>query len=92
MLGTLDSLDSKSAFLFFKCGLPRVSSEFIEERIEWTYGESNPDPLHAMEVFYRYTIGPNYNGLYPFYFIFEKNKDMILPVLVGWLSGRKRQS
>ncbi len=27
-------------------------------KIEWTYGESNPDPLHAMEVFYRYTIGP----------------------------------
>ena len=24
----------------------------------WTYGESNPDLLHAMEAFYRYTIGP----------------------------------
>ena len=25
---------------------------------EWTYGESNPDLFHAMESFYRYTIGP----------------------------------
>ena len=24
----------------------------------WTYGESNPDLFHAMEPFYRYTIGP----------------------------------
>ena len=27
--------------------------------ILWTYGESNPDLLHAMEAFYRYTIGPS---------------------------------
>jgi hypothetical protein len=25
----------------------------------WTYGESNPDLFHAMEPFYRYTIGPH---------------------------------
>lgn len=24
----------------------------------WTRGESNPFPLHAMEVYYRYTTGP----------------------------------
>ena len=24
----------------------------------WTYGESNPDLVHAMDAFYRYTIGP----------------------------------
>src|SRR5687768_2327463 len=24
----------------------------------WTYRESNPDLFHAMEPFYRYTIGP----------------------------------
>lgn len=24
----------------------------------WTHGESNPDLLHAMEAFYRYTMGP----------------------------------
>lgn len=26
--------------------------------ILWTYGESNPDLVHAMDAFYRYTIGP----------------------------------
>lgn len=25
----------------------------------WTYGESNPDLVHAMDAFYRYTIGPS---------------------------------
>ena len=24
----------------------------------WTHGESNPDLFHAMEPFYRYTMGP----------------------------------
>src|SRR6185503_19608111 len=24
----------------------------------WTHGESNPDLFHAMESFYRYTMGP----------------------------------
>ena len=24
----------------------------------WTHGESNPDLFHAMELFYRYTMGP----------------------------------
>ena len=50
MLGALDSLKPKPANYSSKCGLPRVSSELIEERIEWTYGESNPDLLHAMEM------------------------------------------
>jgi hypothetical protein len=27
--------------------------------IEWTHGESNPDLFHAMEPFYRYTMGPS---------------------------------
>ena len=27
-------------------------------QIWWTYGESNPDLVHAMDAFYRYTIGP----------------------------------
>ena len=26
--------------------------------LKWTYGESNPGLLHAMEPCYRYTIGP----------------------------------
>ena len=26
----------------------------------WTHGESNPDLLHAMEPFYRYTMGPSH--------------------------------
>jgi hypothetical protein len=25
----------------------------------WTHGESNPDLFHAMESFYRYTMGPS---------------------------------
>lgn len=25
----------------------------------WTHGESNPDLFHAMEPFYRYTMGPS---------------------------------
>jgi hypothetical protein len=28
--------------------------------ILWTYGESNPDLVHAMDAFYRYTIGPSF--------------------------------
>ena len=28
-------------------------------RYLWTYGESNPDLVHAMDAFYRYTIGPS---------------------------------
>ncbi len=27
----------------------------------WTHGESNPDLFHAMEPFYRYTMGPTEN-------------------------------
>ncbi len=26
----------------------------------WTYGESDPELVHAMDVYYRYTIGPNF--------------------------------
>jgi hypothetical protein len=25
----------------------------------WTHGESNPDLVHAMDAFYRYTMGPS---------------------------------
>lgn len=38
----------------------------------WTYGESNPDLVHAMDAFYRYTIGPSEkqgkNTLYSYFF------------------------
>gem|GEM_PF-2330715 len=27
--------------------------------IPWTHGESDPDLFHAMEPFYRYTMGPS---------------------------------
>ena len=30
----------------------------LKNRVMWTYGESNPGLLHAMEPCYRYTIGP----------------------------------
>ncbi len=33
-------------------------SKNLQNSCWWTYGESNPDLLHAMEAFYRYTIGP----------------------------------
>ncbi len=32
----------------------------------WTYGESNPDLFHAMEPFYRYTIGPSVSPILTF--------------------------
>ena len=38
---------------YFRKGRVGVKSEL------WTYGESNPDLFHAMEPFYRYTIGPS---------------------------------
>ena len=37
----------------------------------WTHGESNPDLFHAMELFYRYTMGPsekqNENNTFSFF-------------------------
>ena len=46
--------------------LPQADFFFL-----WTYGESNPDLFHAMELFYRYTMGPsekqNENNTFSFF-------------------------
>ena len=36
----------------------RLRSNGADKKCGWTYGESNPDLVHAMDAFYRYTIGP----------------------------------
>jgi hypothetical protein len=41
----------------------------------WTYGESNPDLFHAMEPFYRYTIGPYNNERIAFILDFFEYKQ-----------------
>ena len=46
--------------LTFRVWSERSTTELVARILtQWTYRESNPDLFHAMEPFYRYTIGPS---------------------------------
>src|SRR3989344_5631684 len=60
LTGSVSSLDS----VFALCAPQNAQRGFASRTkaprafLVWTYRESNPDLFHAMEPFYRYTIGP----------------------------------
>ncbi len=49
----------------------------------WTYRESNPDLFHAMEPFYRYTIGPSEDSKWMLAYTLSERRVYIDPLDIG---------